>query len=72
MLANYRLIFQRRSFRLFWLGFTFSVLGDSLTRIALTWYVYEQTKSAEALGWLAFWYTGPVVIGGLVAGWLLD
>ncbi len=72
MLANYRLIFQRRSFRLFWLGFTFSVLGDSLTRIALTWYVYEQTKSAEALGWLAFWYAGPVVVGGLVAGWLLD
>jgi MFS family permease len=72
MLANYRLIFQGRSFRLFWLGFTFSVLGDSLTRIALTWYVYEQTKSAEALGWLAFWYTGPVVIGGLAAGWLLD
>ncbi len=72
MLANYRLIFQGRSFRLFWLGFTFSVLGDSLTRIALTWYVYEQTKSATALGWLAFWYTGPVVIGGLAAGWLLD
>jgi hypothetical protein len=44
MLANYRLIFQRRSFRFFWLGFTFSVLGDALTRIALTWYVYEQTK----------------------------
>jgi len=72
MLTQYRLIFQQRSFRLFWLGFTFSVLGDSLTRIALTWYVYERTKSAEALGWLAFWYTGPVVIGGLVAGWLLD
>jgi MFS family permease len=72
MLANYRLIFQGRSFRLFWLGFTFSVLGDSLTRIALTWYVYEQTKSAEALGWLAFWYAGPVVVGGLAAGWLLD
>jgi len=72
MLINYRLIFQYRSFRLFWLGFTFSVLGDSLTRVALTWYVYETTQSAEALGWLAFWYTGPVVVGGLVAGSLLD
>ena len=72
MLTNYRLIFQQRSFRLFWLGFTFSVLGDALTRIALTWYVYERTKSAEALGWLAFWYTAPVVVGGLAAGWLLD
>lgn len=72
MLTHYRLIFQNRSFRLFWVGFTFSVLGDALTRIALTWYVYEQTKSAAALGWLAFWYTGPVVVGGLIAGWLLD
>lgn len=72
MLSNYRLIFQHRSFRLFWLGFTSSVLGDSLTRVALTRYVYEQTQSAAALGWLAFWYTGPVVVGGLIAGSLLD
>ncbi|HLF02414.1 MAG TPA: MFS transporter, partial [Anaerolineales bacterium] len=33
---------------------------------------YEQTKSAEALGWLMLCYTGPVVVGGLIAGWLLD
>jgi len=72
MFNNYRRIFQNRPFRLFWFGFSFSVLGDSLSRIALTWYVYDHTKSAEALGWLAFWYTGPVIIGGLIAGSLLD
>lgn len=72
MFDQYRLIFQNRAFRQFWVGFTFSVLGDALTRIALTWYVYEQTRSPAALGWLAFWYTGPVVVGGLLAGWLLD
>ncbi len=72
MLESYRQIFQHRSFRLFWLGFTFSELGDAMTRVALTWFVYEQTRSAEALGWLAFWYTGPVIVGGLVAGSLLD
>jgi MFS family permease len=69
---SYRLIFQNRSFRRFWLGFSFSVLGDAMTRVALTWFVYEATKSAEALGWLMICYTGPIVIGGLLAGTLLD
>lgn len=78
MTANpYRRIFQIRAFRLFWLGFTFSVLGDALTRIALTWFVYDLTKSdlvrsAQALGLLALAYTAPIIVGGLVAGSLLD
>jgi MFS family permease len=72
MLNNYRAIFRNRAFSLFWFGFTFSVLGDALTRVALTWFVYESTHSALALGWLAFWYTGPILVGGLMAGWLLD
>jgi MFS family permease len=68
----YRQIFQNRSFRLFWIGFTFSVLGDAITHVALTWFVYETTRSAEALGWLMLCYTGPVIVGGLLAGSLLD
>lgn len=71
-LDNYRQVFRFSSFRLFWSGFTFSVLGDTMTRVALTWFVYEQTDSPEALGWLTFFYTGPVIVGGLLAGWLLD
>lgn len=43
-----------------------------MTRIALNWYVWETTHSAVALGTLTFFYTGPVIVGGLVAGWLLD
>jgi MFS family permease len=69
---NYRQIFRNRSFRLFWCGFSFSVLGDAMTRVALTWFVYETTGSAEALGWLMICYTGPIIIGGLLAGTLLD
>ncbi len=70
--ANYQQAFQFKSFRLFWLGFTFSVLGDAMTRTALTWFVYETTKSAKALGLLTLFYTGPVIVGGILAGWLLD
>jgi MFS family permease len=69
---SYRQIFQNRSFRLFWSGFSFSVLGDTMTRVALTWFVYEATGSAEALGWLMICYTGPIIVGGLLAGPLLD
>jgi len=69
---RYRQIFQNRSFRLFWSGFSFSVLGDAMTRVALTWFVYETTRSAEALGWLMICYTGPIIVGGLLAGSLLD
>jgi MFS family permease len=71
-IGNYRQVFQFKSFRLFWLGFTFSILGDTMTRVALTWFVYETTKSAQALGLLTLFYTGPVIVGGLLAGWLLD
>lgn len=69
---KYRAVFQRDSFRLFWLSFTFSALGDVMSRVALTWFVYDLTKSSEALGLLALTYTGPVILGGLIAGALLD
>jgi len=70
--GRYRDIFQSPSFRWFWLGFTFSAVGDATTRIALIWYVYQSTGSPEAVGWLLLCYTGPVVFGGLFAGSLLD
>ncbi|MFL5804547.1 MAG: MFS transporter [Roseiflexaceae bacterium] len=69
---RYRQIFQNASFRRFWFGFSFSVLGDAMTRVALIWFVYEKTRSAAALGWLMLCYTGPIIVGGLLAGALLD
>ena len=43
-----------------------------MTRIALIWFVYQSTGSPQAVGWLLLCYTGPVVLGGLFAGSLLD
>jgi MFS family permease len=43
-----------------------------MTRVALTWYVFELTGSARALGLLTLAYTGPVLVGGFLAGFLLD
>ncbi len=72
MLTPYRDVLNRPSQALFWGGFTFSALGDAMTRVALTWYVYERTQSAGALAWLTVCYTGPIIVGGLAAGTLLD
>src|SRR5262245_24079607 len=69
---NYRQIFQHKSFQAFWIGYSLSILGDTMTKVALTWFVYESTGSAAALGWLTFFYIGPVLVGGFLAGWLLD
>jgi len=71
-LDSYLNISKNKNFLAFWLGFTFSSLGDSLTRVALTWFVFEKTKSAQSLGLLTIAYTAPILIGGLFAGPLLD
>src|SRR5262245_41105499 len=70
--APYRRILGNTPFRRFWLAFTCSTLGDAMTRVALIWFVYDTTGSARDVGWLLLCYTGPIVIGGLVAGTLLD
>ena len=69
---SYRDIFRDRNYPLFWSGFTLSSVGDSLTRVALTWLVFEETHSAQALGMLTIAYTAPILLGGLIAGPLLD
>ncbi|HAL46588.1 MAG: MFS transporter [SAR202 cluster bacterium] len=71
-LDHYRQVFRYRAFRLFWSGFALSVAGDAMTRVVLTWYVWEATGSSRALGLLAFLYTGPIIVSGLFAGALLD
>lgn len=69
---SYRDLLQNRNFLSFWSGFTFSTLGDSLTRVALTWFIFEETKSPQALGILTIAYTAPILLGGFFAGPLLD
>jgi MFS family permease len=70
--STYKEIFGLPAFRSFWIGFTFSGLGDAMTRTVLVWMVYTLTGSSEALGLLLVSYTAPVIIGGILAGSLLD
>jgi MFS family permease len=68
----YRSLLHNKKFFSFWLGYVFSSIGDTVTRVALTWFVFEQTKSPRALGLLTIAYTAPILIGGFLAGPLLD
>jgi MFS family permease len=69
---RYLALLRQRGFGLLWTGATASILGDGMTLVALTWLVYERTGSPIDIGLLTFWYSAPVVIGGLGAGILLD
>jgi MFS family permease len=65
-------VLRTGSFRDFWVAFTFSSVGDMMTKTALVWYVFERSRSAVEVGLLLLAYAGPVAIGGLFAGYLLD
>lgn len=63
---------RKAAYARFWLGSTFSYIGDAMTRVALVWLVYQATNSPRAVALLLVFYTAPVVVGGLLAGRLLD
>lgn len=63
---------SERGFGFFWAGYCVTVIGDAITRTTLIWYVFETTGSSVSVGLLSFCFTAPVLVGGLLAGWLLD
>jgi predicted MFS family arabinose efflux permease len=72
-LARYHALFrEQRAFGRFWAGFVAAVTADEIMRIGFVWFVYAQTGSAAAVGWLMVCFTAPILIGGAVAGWVLD
>ncbi len=69
---RYRQLLRRRDFALLWGGATVSALGDGMSFVALVWLLLQRGGSSADVGWLAAVYTAPVVVGGLVAGIVLD
>jgi len=57
---------------LLWTGQTLSRLGDSLYRIALSWWVLEKTGSATAMGTVLIFSQIPLLIFLLIGGVVVD
>lgn len=63
---------RHRSFALLWSGQTTSRLGDSLYRIALSWWVLEKTGSAVAMGTVLILTQIPLLLFLLIGGVVVD
>lgn len=59
-------------FSLLWGGLTVSSVGDSLTRLTLIWLTYHLKGSPADVGILITCYSAPVILGGPLAGIILD
>lgn len=63
---------KHRPFALLWAGQTTSRLGDSLYRIALSWWVLEKTGSAIAMGTVLVFSQIPMLVFLLIGGVVVD
>jgi DHA3 family tetracycline resistance protein-like MFS transporter len=63
---------KHRPFALLWSGQTISRLGDSLYRIALSWWVLEKTGSATIMGAVLIFSFAPMLLFILVGGVAVD
>jgi MFS family permease len=63
---------RTRAFALLWTGQTISRLGDSLYRIALAWWVLEETGSATAMSTVLVFSFTPMLIFLLIGGVAVD
>ena len=63
---------KNRTFALVWAGQTISRLGDNLYRIALAWWVLEETGSAVAMGTVLVFSQVPMLLFLLIGGVVVD
>ena len=63
---------KHRPFALLWSGQTTSRLGDSLYRIALSWWVLEKTGSAVTMGTVLIFSQIPLLLFLLIGGVVVD
>ncbi|MFN0052062.1 MAG: MFS transporter [Planctomycetales bacterium] len=63
---------RHRDFRLFLAGNMLSIVGIQMQTFAVTWEIYEKTRSNLALAWVGLVQVVPVVLLFLPAGHLVD
>jgi MFS family permease len=65
-------IFRNRNFSLLWTGQLVETIGNALTSIAASIYVYRQTGSALSVGLMLMATAAPSLLVGLFAGVFVD
>ena len=65
-------IFRNRNFSLLWTGQLVETIGNALTSIAASIYVYRQTSSALSVGLMLMATAAPSLLVGLFAGVFVD
>jgi MFS family permease len=68
----FRVLGTHRTFRLFWLGHTVSLIGSWMQSMALAWLALELTNNAFLVGLVAVTTSAPIVAFSLYAGVLVD
>ncbi|MGH7844953.1 MAG: MFS transporter, partial [Candidatus Binatia bacterium] len=61
-----------RDFRLFWIGYFISHIGDSMQQTAVSWLLYDMTKSPLQLGLNGAFRAVPMIVLGLFGGTMAD
>src|SRR5262245_1565279 len=65
-------VLRYRDFRLYWIGYFISHVGDSMQQTAVTWLLYEITNSPLKLGLNGAFRAVPMILLGLFGGTLAD
>lgn len=65
-------LLAQRNFLLLWSAHTVSILGDYVFFIAITFWMYERTGSAEATGAVLILSTVPIALFAPLAGMVVD
>ncbi|MCK9572691.1 MAG: MFS transporter, partial [Candidatus Omnitrophica bacterium] len=60
------------NFRVYWLGMFVSLIGTWVQNIALSWLVFELTRSAFLLGLVGFLGSIPIFLFSIFGGVLAD
>ena len=63
---------RSRNYRLFFFGQGISLVGTWMQRIAMSWLIYDLTKSAFLLGFVGFISMMPTLVLTPIAGVLID
>lgn len=64
--------FRYSDFRLFWIGYLISQIGNSMQNMAVSWLLYDMTRSALQLGLNGAFRAVPMIFLGLFGGTIAD